>query len=944
MSFISWLQNLRSALAPGRGQRHHGRRGSLRAKTHRPNVEVLEDRCLLSFSPSVSYTAGTNPQAVVTADLNGDSRLDLVTANAGDSTVSVLLGNGDGTFQPAQTSATGANPRSLAVGDFNGDTNLDIVTTNAGDVSVLLGNGDGTFQAPTNINIGSDPASVAVGDFNGDGKLDLGVTSNVYHPGTPGYWVGDYYSGYTYYPGTPGYYEGRANVLLGNGGSFSAPNTTGLGYGYHTSAAVADFNGDTLPDFAADYSDGGTVSVLLGDGTGALGAPADLGAGAFPSSVAAGDVNGDSKPDLVTANASGNDVSVLLSNGGSFQAAQNYVTGPAPYSVAVADFTGDNRPDLVTANLGDNSVGVLPGNGEGSFRAAQYSAAGQGPIAVAAGDFNGDGRPDLAVADSSAGVSVLLNTGDWRSFQVSGFPSPTTAGEAHTLTVTALDRDGNLLPGYTGTVHFTSSDAQAVLPADYKFTAGDNGTHTFTVTLNTAGTQSLTVTDTGPTAFSGTQGGITVNPAAPATFQVSGFPSPNFVGNSGYFTATAYDAYGNLASNYTGKVHFTSSDGQASLPADYTFSPYDYGTAYFIASLNTAGTQSLTVSDAGNPAAAGSQTGIHVNPLATVTGPDGGLVNQTLTVTLGTTSGLPASTVFTYTIDWDGDGVVDQAVTGPNGTTVTHSYASVGTYYVRVFATVHIGAEDYTSYVTYHSVHVFAVTATVQADPGDTSKSALTVQGTAGADFLTLSPGDGNAIALSVNGYSVGSFSAPGGAAFAHLLVYGNGGADTIRLSGNLSVPAFLFGGDGSDTLDASGSTANNVLVGGAGNETLIGGSGRDLLIGGTGADTLRAGSGGAILIGGTTNYDANIPALLAIMKEWGRTDVDYNTRVKHLNGSLGGGLNGSYRLTKTTIHDDSVIDYLYGGAGLDWFFLDGNGKRKDKVFGQTSGEVVTTL
>src|SRR5204863_4203025 len=138
--------------------------------------------------------------------------------------------------------------------------------------------------------------------------------------------------------------------------------------------------------------------------------------------------------------------------------------------------------------------------------------------------------------------------------------------------------------------------------------------------------------------------------------------------------------------------------------------------------------------------------------------------------------------------------------------------------------------------------------------------------------------------------------SAPGGAAFAHLLVYGNGGDDTIRLAGNLAVPALLFGGDGNDTLDAGGSTANNVLVGGAGNDTLLGGSGRDLLIGGAGADTLRAGGGGALLIGGTTDYDANVAALLAVMKEWGRTDVDYNTRVKHLSGTLAGGLNGSYR------------------------------------------------
>src|SRR5205814_4244629 len=161
----------------------------------------------------------------------------LATANFGDNTVSVLLGNGDGTFQPAVNSDTGAGPLSVAVGDFDGDGKLDLATANLGDVSVLLGNGDGTFGAPASIPMsdGSSPASVAVGDFNADGKLDLGVTSNVYYPGTPGtpgYWV--CYSGWydtycTYYPGTPdtpGYYEGRANVLLGNGdGSFSASNT-----------------------------------------------------------------------------------------------------------------------------------------------------------------------------------------------------------------------------------------------------------------------------------------------------------------------------------------------------------------------------------------------------------------------------------------------------------------------------------------------------------------------------------------------------------------------------------------------------------------------------------------------------------------------------------------------------------------------------------------------
>src|SRR5262249_45706094 len=167
----------------------------------------------------------------------------------------------------------------------------------------------------------------------------------------------------------------------------------------------------------------------------------------------------------------------------------------------------------------------------------------------------------------------------------------------------------------------------------------------------------------------------------------------------------------------------------------------------------------------------------------------------------------------------------------------------------------------------------------------------------------------------------VGTFSAPGGVAFAHLLVNGSGGDDYISLAVGLTVPALLFGGDGNDTLDAGGSSANNLLVGGARNDWLYGGSGRDRVTGGLRADTLRGGGGDDILIGCTTDHDANVQSLLAVVKEWGRTDADYNTRIKHLNGSLSGGLNGSYRLTGTTVHDDNKADTLFGEARPRWFF-----------------------
>src|SRR4051794_25071287 len=119
MPLHHWLQHLVAGLAPGRGQPRHNRRGS-----HRPNLEVLEDRTVLSFASPVGYATGANPYAMVTADVNGDGRLDIAVANYsyGSNSVSVLLGNADGTFQPAQIYATDAAPRSIAVGDFNGDT------------------------------------------------------------------------------------------------------------------------------------------------------------------------------------------------------------------------------------------------------------------------------------------------------------------------------------------------------------------------------------------------------------------------------------------------------------------------------------------------------------------------------------------------------------------------------------------------------------------------------------------------------------------------------------------------------------------------------------------------------------------------------------------------------------------------------------------------------
>ncbi len=163
-------------------------------------------------------------------------------------------------------------------------------------------------------------------------------------------------------------------------------------------------------------------------------------------------------------------------------------------------------------------------------------------------------------------ATVTVNAAAASTLLVAGFASAVTAGSAGSFTVTAKDPYGNTATGYAGTVHFTSSDSQAVLPANSTLTSGSGS---FSATLKTAGTQSLTATDTVTSSITGSQTGITVNPAAASTLIVAGFPSPITAGTAGSFTVAAKDPYGNTATGYAGTVHFTSSDSQAVLPANH---------------------------------------------------------------------------------------------------------------------------------------------------------------------------------------------------------------------------------------------------------------------------------------------------------------------------------------------------------------------------------------
>jgi hypothetical protein len=276
------------------------------------------------------------------------------------------------------------------------------------------------------------------------------------------------------------------------------------------------------------------------------------------------------------------------------------VTAEDAYGNTVTSYSSSVPLSASTGAISPTSTGTS-GWSNGVWSSTSVTLTAAGSITITANDGSGHtGTATLTV--NAAAASKLV---------VSGFPSSVTAGSGNSVTVTAEDQYGNTVTSFAGTVTISSSDSKAVLPSPGTLT---NGVGSFSVTLETAGTQSITASATGVT--SGSQTSITVNPASASTLVVSGFPSSVTAGTAGSVTVTAKDAYGNTATGYRGTVKFTSSDGQAALPSNYAFQAGDNGAHTFTngVTLKTAGTQSITATDTATGTITGSQTGITVNP------------------------------------------------------------------------------------------------------------------------------------------------------------------------------------------------------------------------------------------------------------------------------------------------------------------------------------------
>jgi len=598
-------------------------------------VRVLPAPAMFTLQPPIAV--GTHPFAVVAGDFNKDGKLDLAVANRDSNTVTILLGDGLGHFTPAAGSPIAGfnSPNSIAVADFNNDANLDLAVSNGGDgvgnasVTILLGNGDGTFGAGTTFAAGTHPQAVIAADFDGDGKKDLAVAIA---------------------PLTPPFTSNNVKVLLGNGnGTFGAPLPFSTNSLSPSSLVAFDFNNDNRPDLAVVNSGGGTtgdrISIFLNTSSGpgmlSFADATNYNAGLTPHGITAGlftNSQGNPTPGIAVPNSGTNTVGVFLADSvGNFTPASGspFTVGntgsPMPIAVASADLNGDGYLDLAVVNYGEGTVTALMNDAAGSFNSFTTTASemASSPRDIAIGDFNGDGKPDIALADFSTNdISILLNgttfppstpglaTHFGITVQSAGPLTPegnpsTTAGVSFQITVTAYDAYQKIATGYVGTVHFDSSDGQAVLPVDYPFTSGlglDNGVHTFNVILKTADpaplVQTIGVHDT--SLINGRSSDILVNHAAASTFVVSA-PGAVFAGTPFNFTVTAMDAFGNHVPDYAGTVKFTSSDlnGCRSLPAPATLNS---GTGTFNAKLITTGTQSLTATDTVSSSVTGGTT------------------------------------------------------------------------------------------------------------------------------------------------------------------------------------------------------------------------------------------------------------------------------------------------------------------------------------------------
>ncbi len=460
-------------------------------------LERLERRDVPSFMAPAMLPAELTPVDMVGGDFNADGLPDLAVVNSTNplSTVSVHLNAGNGTFQPPKVFQTaGKASTALEVADVTGDGKLDIVTANYGSdtVTVLRGSGTGVFRRPLTYAAGTRPSDVAIGDFNGDGNADIGV-SNDYFTGIYGAGILEGIGGGNFAPvqsfnvntkgktvsagdvnndglddlvvgGYLSQNSGLIVVLMGDGGGTVVG---GQSYGTNSpgDSTLADFNGDGNLDLAtANHAPNGgecdsncakTIEVRLGAGDGSFGPNTTYTVGQIPKDIDAADLDADGDLDLIVPSAhdswSPYRVNILVSKGdGTFHQPDFHAAGPFPVSTVTDDFDADGVVDIAVAtgvvNATDGAIALIKGLGAGALNSAPMYSAAYGMAGTASGDLNGDGLPDLVISNGTANptgaaVFVMLNAGGGAFEPPVSYPAGT---RPFGVTLADLNEDGVL--------------------------------------------------------------------------------------------------------------------------------------------------------------------------------------------------------------------------------------------------------------------------------------------------------------------------------------------------------------------------------------------------------------------------------------------------------------------------------------------------------------------
>jgi len=451
------------------------------------------------------------------------------------------------------------------------------------------------------------------------------------------------------------------NSIVLTSSANSAPNAT-----ITAAASVvtnSTNNAASVPDAGAGatYAWGGNINVLSGQGTRSITFTTFFPAGQTISiTVNVTLSSGCSTYGSTTASVTSAPVTTHFS-----VTAPVSVTTGVPFNVTVTALDASNATVTGytgTAHFTSTSAGSLPAdyafvagdNGTHTFSVTLTSTGSQSITAT-----------DTVTASINGSASTTVGLPAATHFTVT-VPANVTTGTPFNVTVTALDASNATVTGYSGTVHFTSSSA-GTLPADYAFVAGDNGTHTFSVTLTSTGSQSITATDTVTASITG-NASTTVNLPAATHLSVAA-PASATSGVPFSVIVTALDASNATAIGYRGTVHFTTSAVSASLPSDYTFTAADNGTHTFSATLSSTGTSTITATDTVTASITGNASVSVGCPALSVTASNSGPVCAGGSVNLTATTG--ASGV---TFAWTGPGGYTSTQQNPTGLTVAGSY------------------------------------------------------------------------------------------------------------------------------------------------------------------------------------------------------------------------------------------------------------------------------